>query len=460
MTRVALVVGAVVSVLVFGGVTVWGFAPAQILIVLATVLEFWKRGFPRVSLPTLALLVLLLAVPMVQLLSLPSALITSVSAGLDQLRLAFVPALGAEAFAATLSVSPYETKRAFLKLACYVLVFLLAFRTAGRRHGGELLVRTLLGIGLFEAAYGLVQYLADWQYIFTYKKIYYTSEATGTYINRNHYAGLLEIVLPFVVAQILFRTSRPGHNLRSLIVSPRASRLLFKLVILVTVGTALVFSRSRMGLLAGTVGVLVVVAISFLQIHWRSLLPALLLIFSIPIVYSVWVGLDPVLERFEILERPEALEASRLGVWRDTVTLIRDYPVLGTGLGTYGWASQHYQTTGFPLVRGHAHNDYLEFAAEIGIPGALLLFGSLWVLQIRVAQRALASKRVQEKIVAAGCAGAMAAILIHGITDFNLQIPANAFFFSWIAGTAAFLVSSARSTKLPEWQPIEADEMS
>jgi len=450
MIFVALVIGAVVSVLGFGGVPLWAFAPAQVLIVLAAVLEFWKRGFPRVGLPTRALLGLLLALPIVQLLSLPGALIAGVSPALDQLRSAFVPILGADAFASTLSISPYDTERAFLRLACYVLVFLLGFRTARTRRTGELLLQTLIGIGLFEAAYGLIQYLADWQYIFTYKKTAYLSEATGTYVNRNHFAGLLEMVLPFVAAQILFSTSQPGYNLRSLIVSPRASRLLLKLVILMTLGTALVFSRSRMGLLAGTVGVLVVVAIAFLQTHWRSLLPVFLMIFSIPAAYSVWVGLDPVLERFEDLDRPETLEASRLGVWRDSVAIIRDYPLAGTGLGTYRWANRRYQSSRFHLVSDHAHNDYLEFAAEIGIPAALLLFLGLWVLEIRVAMRALSLRSVRERILAAGCAGAMAAILMHGITDFNLQIPANAFIFSWIAGTAAFLVRAHSGTPAPE----------
>ena len=165
-----------------------------------------------------------------------------------------------------------------------------------------------------------------------------------------------------------------------------------------------------------------------------------LVILAVPGVYSVWIGLDPVIERFEVLGRPGALEEDRLPVWRDTVTLIRDYPVAGTGLGTYRWANQHYQTTKFSGVYEHAHSDYLEFAAEIGIPGAVLLFASLWALVILVAQRALVLERAREKILAAGCAGAMAAILMHGITDFNLQIPANAFIFSWIAGTAAALV--------------------
>ena len=154
MALVALVVGLVISVLAFGGVEAWAFAPAQILIVLAAVTGFWKRGLPRVGWPTLCLLGLIVAVPVVQMLVLPSALIATISPALSQLRQAFLPALGVGAIASTLSVSPYETNRALLKLVCYVLVFLLGFRTARNQRGGELLVRTLIGIGLFEAAYG------------------------------------------------------------------------------------------------------------------------------------------------------------------------------------------------------------------------------------------------------------------------------------------------------------------
>src|SRR5205823_2604382 len=58
--------------------------------------------------------------------------------------------------------------------------------------------------GGFEAAYGLVQYLTGWQKIFTYTKIDYRSDATGTYINHNHYAGFIELALPLVVASVFY----------------------------------------------------------------------------------------------------------------------------------------------------------------------------------------------------------------------------------------------------------------
>jgi O-antigen ligase len=101
----------------------------------------------------------------------------------------------------------------------------------------------------------------------------------------------------------------------------------------------------------------------------------------------------------------------------------------------------HYQTAPGTVRYEHAHNDYLEVAADMGIPAALLLFGSLWLLAWKVARKSLTFERRSEKRLAAACAGAMIALLIHSLTDFNLQIPANALIFSWVAGTAAALTS-------------------
>lgn len=97
----------------------------------------------------------------------------------------------------------------------------------------------------------------------------------------------------------------------------------------------------------------------------------------------------------------------------------------------------------------HAHNDYLEFAADIGVPAALLLFGSLWLLTFKLIRRALILERTDDRILATGCAGAMLALLLHSLTDFNLQIPANAFIFAWIAGTAAGIVRAPARSSLP-----------
>jgi putative inorganic carbon (HCO3(-)) transporter len=229
---------------------------------------------------------------------------------------------------------------------------------------------------------------------------------------------------------------------KQMIVSSQSSHLLMDIIVFAMIALGLVFSRSRMGIAAAIVGVLLVAGIAFLRTRRRSTLIIAFLVLAIPVGYSFWIGLNPVVERFEVLEKRGAFEEDRLPIWRDSIVLIRDYPLLGTGFGTYRWASAHYQTHMFWAIYEHAHNDYLEFAAEIGIPATVLLFGSFWVLAVKVARRAFLLERTKDRVLAAGCAGAMVALLIHEITDFNLQIPANAYIFAWIAGTAAALCRS------------------
>jgi len=256
---------------------------------------------------------------------------------------------------------------------------------------------------------------------------------------------LLEIVLPFIFAGLLFRIPARQNRARSwwveAILSPLSSYFLRDLLLFAVLVIGLVFSRSRMGISAALAGLILVAFLVFWRTRRQSLLLIVLLILAVPVAYSAWIGLGPVVERFEALGQPETLEQDRVPIWRDTQLLIRDFPLLGTGLGAYRWTYSHYQTTKLQYVIEHAHSDYLEFAAEIGIPAAALLFAGLWILAIRTARYALVAERSHEKILSAGCAGAMLAILVHGLVDFNLQIPANAYLFAWVAGTATALTA-------------------
>jgi len=444
---IVFAVAALFSVLALGAVDMRAFVPAQVAVVLLAAWVFWRKGLPHVSILTWCLLGMMCILPVLQLVTLPREWTSAVMPERVLLTETLLTPIDALPASLTLSVSPYDTRLALLRMICYVLVFLLAF-SAQRSHKEVLgLPTALLGIGILEASYGCFQFLTGQQYSLRFQRWLPAADATGTYVNHNHFAGLLEMVIPFLLAQFLFVKWAAGGGRRSpwieLIVSPLSSRLLLRVVLLALLSIALVFSRSRMGILAGFVGMLVVAAIVFLQTRRRSVLLVFLFVFSIPVAYSVWIGVTPVIERFEQLTVQGAFEEDRLPVWRDTARLIGDYPLTGTGLGTYRWANQHYQTSRFFGIYQHAHSDYLEFASEIGVPATVILFGSLWALAIRVARRALTAESVRDKVTSSGCAGAMAAILIHGITDFNLQIPANAFIFAWIAGTGAALIRRA-----------------
>ena len=437
------------SVLAFGGVITTAYVLMEAGVLAAAVLCFW-RGWPRI--PGLAVLVLAVTVgvPLLQLVPLPAGLTALLSPQRGVFAAQLLSSFSPPPAYLALSLNPHATEAAVCKLIAYALAFLIAQRLAV--HGrGSILLRTLVIVGLFEACYGLVQYLAGWQYIFTYRKVFYTEDATGTYINHNHFAGLLEMVLPFVLAGALFRHPPRAElgvkrKLLAAISSESSSRLLSQAMVFAVLCLALVFSRSRMGIAAGVSGLLLVGGLHILRRRRRSAVALLLVLLLIPASYAAWVGLEAVISRFEILGYAGAMEQDRLPIWRDSLGAIGDFKWLGTGLGVYDWAAVHYQTAFLSNRYEHAHNDYLEFAAEIGIPAAVLLFAGLWALVVRAVRTAVRARHRSAGVLAAGSAGALAAILLHAITDFNLQIPANALLFCWVAGTAAGVT---RRSELP-----------
>jgi O-antigen ligase len=429
-----------VTTLAFGGVPPSAYAAMEAGVVLAAIFCFW-RGWTPVPRFALVVLGVLVAVPLVQLIPLPRSLVAVLSpnrVGFAERLFASLAPMSARLPA---SMNWHATEVALLKLIACVLVFLIGYRLAAKGQG-TILLNTLLIVGLFEACYGLFQYLTGWQYIFTYPKALGSDDATGTYVNHNHFAGLLEMVLPFVLAGALFR--RPlraelgvKRKLLAAISSESSARLLSQAMVFAVLCLALVFSRSRMGIAAGVSGLLLVGGLHILRRRRRSAVALLVMLLLIPACYAFWVGLEPVTSRFEVLGYAGAMERDRLPVWRDSLRVIGDFKWMGTGLGTYDWVAIHYQTAFLSNRYEHAHNDYLEFAAEIGIPAAALLFAGLWVLLLRAARAAVLGKDRESRVLAAGCAGALAAILLHSVTDFNLQIPANALLFCWVSGTAA-----------------------
>ena len=430
------------SVLAFGGVITTAYVLMEAGVVAAAILCFW-RGWQRI--PRLAVLVLavIVGVPLLQLVPLPAGLTALVSPNRGLFAAQLLSPFSPPSAYLALSLNPHATEAAVCKLIAYALAFLVGHKLAVRGRG-SILLRTLVIVGLFEACYGLVQYLAGWQYIFTYRKVFGIDDATGTYINHNHFAGLLEMVLPFVLAGVLFRRPQRAElgvkrKLLAAISSESSSRLLSQAMVFAVLCLALVFSRSRMGIAAGVSGLLLVGGLHILRRRRRSAVALLLVLLLIPACYAFWVGLEAVISRFEMLGQAGAMEQDRLPIWRDSLSAIRDFKWLGTGLGTYDWAAMHYQTAFLDRQYEHAHSDYLEFAAEIGVPAALLLFGGLWALLAGAARTAVVGNDRESRVLAAGCGGALAAILLHAITDFNLQIPANALLFCWIAGTAAGL---------------------
>jgi O-antigen ligase len=323
---------------------------------------------------------------------------------------------------------------AWLKSLAYVLLFALTLLLVDSVQRLKLLTYALILSGMFQAVYGALSVA-----------IAGSGVATGTFVNRNHFAAYLVLCLAAGIGLLISWTGERQENrswrrrvrdIARLILSPKAPLRIFLAIMVI----ALVLTHSRMGNTSFFVALLIagVLALVFFKHSPRStiLLISSLLVVDIVIIGS-YVGVERVRERIE----QTALETET----RDEVDiysweLVKDYPVVGTGAGSYYGVFPRYQGPDVgPRLYDHAHNDYLEFMSEYGAVGISLL-GLIVALAL---WNALITARTRHHPMMRGTAFAVTmaivAMLIHASVEFNLQIPAYAATFvvvlamAWLA---------------------------
>jgi putative inorganic carbon (hco3(-)) transporter len=438
LMEVLLILGIFITVGAFGGTEPASFAIVEALILAAAVLLVASPGTVELrSLMKTALVpAVFVSVILVQLCPIPRSLLEHFGRQADP---------GTSAATLHLSMEAYSTRTDLLIALTCSAAFCLAQVIGRDRQRKRRLIYSLIALGCFEAFYGLFQYLSGWQQIFTYVKKYDLAEATGTYINRNHYAGLLEMLLPLSLALAFYEYTNVERGQRQ--ARARAGRMVtrtgFQRLVLwfstaVVIFGALVFSRSRMGIIAGCLSLLTMfgfIAASRFRVRNLLILSAAFILTGF--CFALWIGPGPITERFQGIEQEYSLgDQSRLSIWRDDLNLVRRHPWLGTGLGTFPIAFTAVQTTFLGQFVNHAHNDYLELASDVGIPAALMLFAAIGFVFMRAVRTFLSGEGNFERIVALGCVGSMTAMLLHAMADFNFYIPANALVFSTILGLA------------------------
>ena len=438
VVEAGLLVAVVVAVLVFGGTAPQFFAITQTIVLLLGISQLVApRSSPTISVrfPIIVPSVLI-GLVLLQIVPLPASLAAALG-----MRAAGPPG---HAFF-TISAAPYQTVSHLLSLVTYLTAFYLVLVLGEEQKARRRLVFGLLAIGMFEAFYGLIQYLTGWQQIFAYVKKFYLQEATGTYVNRNHYAGLLEMILPFAVVMALQKVwtlrqkvpDEPGRT-KKIFSSTEFPFLALWIFVAAVLFAALVFSRSRMGIISALVSLIAILAragTSSLPTRTRIATGVLFLLGIVGL--SVWIGSDPVITRFETLDDQYSHAGQdRLSIWRDTLHLIRRDPLLGNGFGTFAVVYPSVQTAFLNHLVEYAHCDYLQIAAELGVPGGILMFGAIFWILGQTVRHCSRAGREHDKTISLACLGSITAILLHSLADFNLYIPANTLVFAIVLALA------------------------
>jgi O-antigen ligase len=302
-----------------------------------------------------------------------------------------------------------------LLLSMLILVFLAAqsFQTLSdwRNFAWFVMILAFLVAGL-----GILQHLTFNGKLYWFREMRYGGIPFGPYVNRNHFAGFAELVLPMALVPLLLGRVR-------------RQRLIIVGILAVIPLSALLLSASRGGIISlGAELAFLALVLALRRTGGKHVVVGGIVVMLALLTVS-WLGVSEILSRFSKLQTLEVTESKRSSMRHGAWHIFVDHPLLGTGLGTLQQVYPPYETLYDGKIVNHAHNDYLEALAETGLAGGLccawfvgaLMFGALSFLQS--GDTSLASTLRLCGFTA--CWG----LLVHSLVDFNLHIPSNLLLF-------------------------------
>jgi O-antigen ligase len=405
-----LCLAVVTTTLAFGTVHAWALAAFQLSAALVFVLwmfDAWRTRVLRVSLNPLQLPLLgLFAVGLVQL-------------------------------GTSVSFDPQATRVSLLQLAALFVYFAAALAFVDSPKRLKLLARLVVIFGFLLAVYGLMQHFVNPRTIFWVREPK-QAEPFGPYVNRHHFAGYMELVLAMPLG-LMFAGA------------VQRDRMLLYAFASAMMAIALVMTNSRGGLVSMVCEVLFLAAVSSLARGRRRegetlsraerlRAVAVRVGLGFAMVLTVFVGVlyfggEGALSRMLGTVNSADPTTGRAHFWSGTVQIIRDHPLLGTGLGSFGSVYTRYDTGNGTYRLEQAHNDYLQIVSDAGLVGGLL--GLVFVvLLFRTAFRRMQSHDRFRRGVALGALAGCAGVLVHSFFDFTLHTTANALMFLLLATLA------------------------
>lgn len=345
------------------------------------------------------------------------------------------------------TLDPYQTQTLLLKsLAYFSFCWLLLQLTDNARQVKWVLIAIVIS-GVFQATYGTTINLLGLSHspIFGYPEV---GRARGSFVYQNHFANFLAIATAIALGWLVseLKTDKSSWTFKDAsiaFVDALLSKKAFLRLAIVIIVIGLILSRSRMGNSGFFIALLFtgLIALLFYKKPPALLKPLLLsiVVLDILIVGSIF-GLEKLKQRFE--DTSFASE-TRDEVVIDSIPIIHDHWLTGTGAGTFYTVFPNYQPAPYFGFYDHAHNEYVQFSIEYGVPVTLLLGAWIvWLLILNVQTMRIRDNKLM-KGLAFGCFMAISHMLIHNTVDFNLQSPANILLFVTV------LTLSVIANKLP-----------
>jgi O-antigen ligase len=388
----------------------------------------------------------LAAYVILQVFPLPLGLVERLSPARAAQELKFSNALQGDSLQSlTLSVDPAATRRAMNLLAAAVMALTAGAYLSTSRIRARRALQVLIGLALVEALYGLLENLTGHRHIFW---IPVEGEfARGTFFNRNHYAATLALFLPATIGWFFFRAAAAkaqyerAHAMPAMPWDILGSRQGLWLLAPAILMLGIVQSQSRGGFSAMLLGTALMVAIgtrsrSLRLVAWLSI-PLAVALFA----FGINSDYQAMLDRFGEIAK-DAHAEGRFTIWRDSLGILRDYPLFGVGFGNFPRVYMQYASAGTLVYPYQAHNEWLEGLITLGGIGMALVLAAAIGFGVKTFRQVRQARRDQPWLL--GCWCGLIALAVHSIGEFNLHIPSIAVSASLLAG---ILLGSDRSDR-------------
>jgi O-antigen ligase len=312
----------------------------------------------------------------------------------------------------------YDTLEQGLDLIPLGVVMLLAGEMFSRRQRLHQAVTVLSVFGFAVAVFAIIQDFSGNGSIYWIVKVRAISaDIYGPYANHNHYAGLMEMLVPLAAAAAFLEQG--------------GKRALF-LFASTIMALSIVFSRSRGGMLGLACSIVFVCAVLYRRHRQQRAALTMMAMSVLVTIGAIFLANDKIIQRLT-----DAQDKYRLAIYSDSLHLWMQRPFLGFGWGTFPTVYPAFRSFYLNMRVNHAHNDYLELLVETGIVGVLIASWFLFGV-IRQGFRKILDKTDYEGgLLALGGMTAIVALLAHSALDFNLHIPANAALFFAICSAVA-----------------------
>ncbi|MGD2087743.1 MAG: O-antigen ligase family protein [Candidatus Aminicenantes bacterium] len=343
------------------------------------------------------------------------------------------------------SLVPFETLVYGLQFLVFGLFFLVIVNIKLRKREMISLLNIAALSAVIQIIFAFLKYVQGNRYFFLFflETESYQDRLTGTLGNSDHFAFYLEMILPLILSLFFvnLRFFERSRSLREKILSivNERKRIIFYFIAAVLLGVGVILTGSRGGVSTMILSIIIFALFSAYLRFSANVQQKLKIIFTLILVAVLLIGVHNTVERF--MKTQVEKEGRFKTRWPGTITMISDFPLFGTGFGTFRYSYYLYDNEGGISWTTHAHNDYLEVFSDGGIAGGILLLSLPGMIMVSIYKMWWKRRHPEVKMLGLGIIVSLFAVLFHSIFDFALRIPANAFIFVFVLALGVKIVN-------------------